>query len=69
VSDTALPNGWALTSIGDIHTDVSQTINPAKNPDQLFELWSVPSFASSEPEIIKGSEIGSNKQSTASIHG
>lgn len=33
-----------------------------KNPDQIFELYSVPCFDNDYPEIILGSEIGSIKQ-------
>ena len=63
MSEPVLPPGWAVASIGDVQIDLSQTVNPAKEPDRLFELWSVPSFASKQPEIVKGSAIGSNKQS------
>lgn len=31
-------------------------------PDETFELWSVPSFSSGKPEIVKGLSIGSTKQ-------
>ena len=31
-------------------------------PDEVFELWSVPSYAAGTPEILRGREIGSDKQ-------
>jgi len=37
------------------------SLNPAKFPDEIFELLSIPSFDKSQPEIITGSEIGSSK--------
>jgi type I restriction enzyme S subunit len=40
----------------------TQNIEPAKRPDEEFELWSVPSFPTARPEIVLGSAIGSNKQ-------
>ncbi len=39
-----------------------ETINPAQHRDELFELYSIPAFDSREPQILKGSEIGSTKQ-------
>ncbi len=60
-----LPRMWALATLGDIHIDESHSVNPAKTPDGLFELYSVPSFPSGAPEIILGRQIGSSKQSVA----
>ena len=37
------------------------TVNPLDNPDEIFELYSVPSYEKQYPEVIKGSEIGSSK--------
>jgi len=47
--------------IKEINEYVGTSINPADTPDRLFELYSVPSFESGEPEIINGSDIGSTK--------
>ena len=58
-----LPEGWEWTTIGAIRKDSSHSINPAKQPYQYFELYSVPSYPSARPDIVRGSEIGSNKQS------
>jgi type I restriction enzyme, S subunit len=60
-----LPAGWAVVKLGDVHLDLSQTVNPAKTPDEVFELYSVPNFPVGEPESLAGREIGSSKQSVA----
>ena len=39
-----------------------RSIEPIKFPTEVFELYSVPSFAADSPEIKSGVEIGSNKQ-------
>ncbi|MGM9649628.1 MAG: restriction endonuclease subunit S [Butyricicoccaceae bacterium] len=50
-----------VRTIAEINQYQSATINPSKCPDQIYELYSIPSFDSQYPEIIKGSEIGSCK--------
>lgn len=62
MSNDNLPKGWARTTLGEIHLDLSQSINPRTMPDQLFELYSVPSFATGKPEITQGNDIGSSKR-------
>ena len=62
MSNDNLPKEWAKTTLGEIHLDLSQSINPSKMPDQLFELYSVPSFATGKPEITRGNNIGSSKR-------
>ena len=47
---------------GDLIQKKGGSINPAKYPDVLFELYSVPSHESRVPELRYGSEIGSSKQ-------
>lgn len=37
-------------------------IVPAETPDEMFELYSVPSFEHGQPEVVSGAQIGSNKQ-------
>jgi len=56
-----LPRGWAATELGQIRVDLSRTLDPRQYPDEGFELYSVPSFADGEPEIVRGSAIGSTK--------
>ena len=57
-----LPDNWILTTIDSINEYRSETINPGNNPNQIFELYSVPAFITGRPEILQGSGIGSTKQ-------
>lgn len=57
-----LPKGWAVIEIGRINTYKSETLDPSRHPEETFELYSVPTFPSRQPEILKGKEIGSTKQ-------
>jgi type I restriction enzyme S subunit len=56
-----LPRGWAATELGQIRVDLSRTLDPRHYLDEDFELYSVPSFADGEPEIVRGNAIGSAK--------
>lgn len=40
----------------------SSSVDPARNPDEVFDLYSVPAFESGQPEVISGRQIGSSKQ-------
>lgn len=42
------------------------TVNPLKYPDEVFELYSIPSYDSRSPEVVLGSDIGSAKQAVQS---
>jgi len=57
-----LPKGWTLAQLRDVYVDKSRAIVPNKMPEEMFELYSVPSFDNGKPEIVSGKEIGSNKQ-------
>jgi type I restriction enzyme S subunit len=48
--------------LGDFLAKRSRGIVPASSPSETFELYSVPAFESRRPEVVAGSEIGSNKQ-------
>lgn len=58
-----VPENWCWTTIGAINYYNGYAVNPENASDILFELYSVPSSATNYPEIIKGSGIGSTKQS------
>ncbi len=58
-----LPENWCWVYLGSINKYVGHSINPISEPDKTFELYSVPSIQENYPEVIKGSEIGSAKQS------
>jgi type I restriction enzyme S subunit len=50
------------TKLGVVHLDIGRGVNPSRTPDKTFELYSVPSHEQGAPEIVKGHDIGSNKQ-------
>jgi type I restriction enzyme, S subunit len=40
----------------------SGSVDPSKFPDEVFDLYSIPAFDSSRPEVVAGRAIGSAKQ-------
>lgn len=50
-----------IKTIEEINQYIGSTVKPLDNPDRVYELYSVPSFESQHPEIIKGADIGSSK--------
>jgi type I restriction enzyme S subunit len=38
------------------------SLNPAKYPDEKFELYSIPAYDAGKPEVVKGLAIGSSKK-------
>ncbi|QMV63214.1 restriction endonuclease subunit S [Pseudomonas berkeleyensis] len=57
-----MPHNWKKISLAEFRKKNSETIEPAKFAEEIFELYSVPSLETGKPEIVKGNEIGSNKQ-------
>lgn len=57
-----IPETWRWVRLGEVSTYESNSVQPAKYPDKIFELYSVPSFQEGYPEIVPGNEIGSSKQ-------
>jgi len=57
-----LPESWTWGKLGDVLSNNGKSIIPNKNPDELFELYSVPKYDHGLPEVVYGKEIGSNKQ-------
>ena len=49
------------TKLKNINEYKSESINPMKEPDTLFEMYSVPIYETGHPEYLRGSDIGSNK--------
>ena len=49
------------TTLAEINSYTGSTINPLNSPDTTYELYSVPSFDNSFPEVLQGKEIGSSK--------
>jgi type I restriction enzyme S subunit len=56
---------WRQTTLGAFVADRGKSIEPSKQPREIFELYSVPSFPDRRPEILAGEKIGSNKQQVA----
>jgi hypothetical protein len=56
-----LPSGWDKLRLGDIAIRTSN-VDPSRCPEELFELYSVPSFSIGEPDRLRGKEIKSSKQ-------
>ncbi|MCY7580363.1 restriction endonuclease subunit S [Bacillus altitudinis] len=57
-----VPTNWRWIKLKGINKDKKRTIVPSKFNEEIFELYSVPSYPERSPEIIKGQEIGSSKQ-------
>lgn len=49
------------TKLKNINEYKSDSINPMKTPDTVFEMYSVPIYGTGHPEYLLGREIGSNK--------
>lgn len=60
--DQELPAGWSYAIAGSFRRRRSVTFNPTIAGKAQYELYSVPSHAIREPEIIRVADIGSNKQ-------
>ena len=58
-----IPDRWEVASISQLNFYQSSSLNPLLFPDEYFELFSVPNYEIGTPEIVKGREIGSTKQS------
>lgn len=52
----------ASVALGEIMASKSGSVDPAKYPDEVFDLYSIPSYDRSAPEVVAGREIGSVKQ-------
>lgn len=57
-----VPGNWVWVRLKSINKDKKRNIDPQDYSEEVFELYSVPSYDLGEPEYIKGKEIGSNKQ-------
>lgn len=57
-----IPESWVEVRFRDINTFVARSVDPSVYPEELFELYSVPTFPTRKPEMLFGREIGSTKQ-------
>ena len=51
-----------MINLGSVHVNNATGINPGKRPDDVFALFSVPSYERGTADVVRGAEIGSNKQ-------
>lgn len=56
------PKHWATSTFGELNRLATRVVDAVYFPKNLFELYSVPSFPTGEPEYLLGTEIGSTKQ-------
>lgn len=54
-----MKDDWPLQPLGELGSSVRVAATIAEGAE--YELWSVPSFANDEPEVVTGREIGSSK--------
>ena len=47
--------------VSEINEYIGSSVNPMATPEQMYELYSVPSFETGYPEIVSGAAIGSTK--------
>jgi type I restriction enzyme, S subunit len=58
-----MSNGkWKTVALGELMPGRGESVDPANHPDEVFDLYSIPAFDRHEPEVLRGSEIGSTKQ-------
>lgn len=57
-----LPEGWIDFGFEELNSFKSKTIDPSDHPEEVFELYSVPTFPTRKPELLAGKDIGSTKQ-------
>jgi type I restriction enzyme S subunit len=57
-----IPEGWVVRRLGDLVSQSRATLVPRGFPNELFELYSIPSFDEwRQPRLERGSAINSNK--------
>lgn len=60
-----LPKGWTIATFGTLNEHKSRSVNPMLEPENNYELYSVPTFDTGRPEFIQGRNIGSTKQAVS----
>ncbi len=51
-----------MVTLCDLMPDRVESLDPAKYPDEMFDLYSIPSHDQGEPEVCRGADIGSTKK-------
>lgn len=57
-----IPAGWKSVTASELASERTGSVDPAKFPDEIFDLYSIPSYDTGEPEVLAGREIGSSKK-------
>lgn len=57
-----MSGGVKIVGLDEVIAKRNGSVDPAKFPDEVFELLSIPAFDAGKPEIMVGAEIGSTKQ-------
>ena len=57
-----LPKGWLEIDLGSVYQARGGTFSPQKEGSNAFELYSIPSYETGQPEIVRANDIGSSKQ-------
>lgn len=53
---------WPTVRLGDLMPTARSSIDPRKSPDEEFDLFSIPAFDAGRPEVVRGADVGSSKQ-------
>lgn len=53
---------WVEVHLGEFIPKKGNSLDPRKFPEEVFELYSVPSHEARQPEIVEGKTIGASKQ-------
>ena len=56
-----IPDNWAWVRIDEINKFKSKSVNPQNYPTDQFELYSVPTFETGNPEFPYGKDVASSK--------
>lgn len=62
---TQLPPGWHDAELGDFMVERSGSVDPARFPDEEFDLYSIPAHDRGGFDVVMGNEIGSSKRVVA----
>ncbi|MGH8728692.1 MAG: hypothetical protein ACREV9_11170, partial [Burkholderiales bacterium] len=52
----------SMIELGEVMASKAGSVEPARFPEEVFDLYSIPAFDRGLPEVVAGREIGSSKQ-------
>jgi len=58
-----IPGSWSWTCMDELNKYKSISVDPGKEPNADYELYSVPNFETGMPEFVKGKDVSSAKKS------